>query len=350
VTLTATLFAPDPAFGVEFYDGATLLGTAPVVGATATLQVTTFTAGLHPLSATSLADGRSSALVNLQVNPPEPPPGPTPDLRPPPRVLGVAVEALYPSQASARPGGHATYAFSVFNTGNTNDSYGLSLTSSVFVDSVSAGQIDVVAGTSTIVHVTVTVPEHLGPGTGAPTTLTATSLTDPSIFGSDVVTTTVEPAGGPFVPRQAVSLRPGWNAVGLNVTHLQEVLTNPEVTAVAALGAAGNYTMGPPGVAAFTPTTRGYWVLASAATTLVYQGTLDPEKRAAVAPGWNLLAFPGGAAELRAFADGVPVELSTVIYPELLEIQPDNSYRQASAPVAGRAYWVYGWRAGELRW
>ncbi|KJY40725.1 hypothetical protein VR41_14630, partial [Streptomyces sp. NRRL B-1568] len=59
--LTATVTATAPGAGiptgtVDFFDGATLLGSAPLVGGVATLSVSTLSVGSHPLTATYNGD------------------------------------------------------------------------------------------------------------------------------------------------------------------------------------------------------------------------------------------------------------------------------------------------------
>ncbi len=71
VTLTATV-APSGASGsVEFFDGATSLGAAPVSGGTATLVTSSLPVGVHSLTASYLGDanhsGSTSSAVSLEI-------------------------------------------------------------------------------------------------------------------------------------------------------------------------------------------------------------------------------------------------------------------------------------------
>ncbi|KJY40699.1 hypothetical protein VR41_14670, partial [Streptomyces sp. NRRL B-1568] len=65
-TLTATVTATAPGVGiptgtVDFFDGATLLGSAPLVGGVATLSVSTLSVGTHSLTATYNGDTNFTA-------------------------------------------------------------------------------------------------------------------------------------------------------------------------------------------------------------------------------------------------------------------------------------------------
>lgn len=81
VTLTATVAAASPATGtVEFRDGSTVLGSAPVAGGIATLSTTALAAGTHALRAefvpTGIFAGSSSEIVSYVVADPAAPPAP----------------------------------------------------------------------------------------------------------------------------------------------------------------------------------------------------------------------------------------------------------------------------------
>ncbi len=88
VTFTATVTGVTPTGTVQFFDGATSLGTAPVGGGVATLTTSALTLGTHPITATYGGDAQNAPstsptvlqVVNVVVNPPQGPTQPIPTL------------------------------------------------------------------------------------------------------------------------------------------------------------------------------------------------------------------------------------------------------------------------------
>jgi len=68
VTLTATVSPGDPAGSVSFFDGANLLGTAPVANAVATISTATLSGGIHSLTATYGGDANNAPSTSPAFN------------------------------------------------------------------------------------------------------------------------------------------------------------------------------------------------------------------------------------------------------------------------------------------
>lgn len=106
VSLTATVSPAEEATSIDFYDGATLLGSAPVVGGVATLTTTVLTAGTHSLTA-AIAEtenylAATSASVSYLVA--KAPRSITLTVAPSPSVYGNAITLT----ATLTPGAEAT--------------------------------------------------------------------------------------------------------------------------------------------------------------------------------------------------------------------------------------------------
>ncbi|MEU3183356.1 Ig-like domain-containing protein, partial [Streptomyces sp. NPDC006923] len=204
VTLTATVAPVPPAVGtptgtVSFFDGATLLGTSPLVGGVATLSVSSLSVGVHSLTAVYSGDvtfGGSTSPVDTQTVLGA---GTTTTLTsaPDPSFFGQAV-TLTATVAPVPPAvGTPTGTVSFFDgatllgTSPLVGGVATLTTSSLSVGvhnltAVYSG--DVTFGGSTSPVDTQTV---LGAGT---TTTTLTSAPDPSVFGQAVtLTATVAP-------------------------------------------------------------------------------------------------------------------------------------------------------------
>jgi len=68
VTLTATVSPGDPTGSVSFFDGANLLGTAPVANAVATISTSTLSGGIHSLTATYGGDANNAPSTSPAFN------------------------------------------------------------------------------------------------------------------------------------------------------------------------------------------------------------------------------------------------------------------------------------------
>lgn len=146
------------------------------------------------------------------------------------------------------------------------------------------------------------------------------------------------------------SLRPGWNAVGLQVQRVSAVTEGP--TAGLAFWDGTSYQ-----TRAVTPETlnegegtrRGLYLYATEAGSLTYAGTSDSAGRfVELKTGWNLVSF----ATPTAFPLTDLRPLDSVLVP-FTEIQPDGSYRtvdRGGSLQPGRAYWVYAAGTTRLTW
>lgn len=152
-------------------------------------------------------------------------------------------------------------------------------------------------------------------------------------------------AAGQSSPSRTLSLRPGWNAVALGAE---------QIAALNAPGVAGVATYTPSGYVLEAPTEetfnagpggrRGFWVFASAATTMTYEPRQDGQgNRLTLAAGWNMVAFPGLTGGL-ALPQGAS--------PQMLEIAPDGSLTTVGPNQArgDRPYWLFATAPGVVSW
>jgi plastocyanin len=125
VTLTATVTGDAPTGSVTFEDAGTSLGVVGLSGGVATLVVSTFTAGSHPLTATYSGDagneGSAGGLTQVVNAPPNPPAATTTALTSSanPSVVGQAV-TLTATVTGAAPTGSVTFAESGTTLGTSN--------------------------------------------------------------------------------------------------------------------------------------------------------------------------------------------------------------------------------------
>jgi len=218
VTLNASVTSPGgvPTGSVTFMDGATTLGTAALVNGSASISVSTLTAGSHPLTAiyaeTATFFGSTSAVVTQVVNIPT-----TTSLAsaPNPSVTGQAVTlSATVTSAGGIPTGTVTFRDGATVLGTVtlvNGSASLSIsTLAVGAHSLTAaysGAGNFLASTSAAVAQTV------NPGS---TTTTLTSTPNPSGFGQAVTLSATVSAVAPAVgvPAGTVTFRDGVTVLG----------------------------------------------------------------------------------------------------------------------------------------
>ena len=218
VTLNASVTSPGgvPTGSVTFMDGATTLGTAALVNGSASISVSTLTAGSHPLTAiyaeTATFFGSTSAVVTQVVNIPT-----TTSLAsaPNPSVTGQAVTlSATVTSAGGIPTGTVTFRDGATVLGTVtlvNGSASLSIsTLAVGAHSLTAaysGAGNFLASTSAAVAQTV------NPGS---TTTTLTSTPNPSGFGQAVTLSATVSAVAPAVgvPAGTVTFRDGLTVLG----------------------------------------------------------------------------------------------------------------------------------------
>jgi len=144
-----------------------------------------------------------------------------------------------------------------------------------------------------------------------------------------------------------VPLNAGWNAVGFQAQRLTS-LTAPQVAGTADWNGT-QYVLAPltgEGVNG----RRGYWVFASAPTTLTYSGLDDGQGRFVdlTLNGYQLISFATSVdipvAHITATQNSQSVALTSVVG-ALFEIGPTNQYTAVNLATGmvrpGRAYWVF---------
>lgn len=188
----------------------------------------------------------------------------------------------------------------------------------------------------------------------------AVALSAPRI--ADYLTAAPTPTPTPAPGGPTVSLSSGWNGVAFQTQRVTSVSSNPSVAGLATFDG-GAYVTGnvdPATINAGTGTRRGFFVFATAPTTLTYSGEADGQGNfMTLRSGWNLCAFVGAAEvpgnALRATVDGEPRSLGSVVLPQFNEIQPNGGYETVDVTAAGRlkpgrAYWVFALGSVRLTW
>jgi len=148
-----------------------------------------------------------------------------------------------------------------------------------------------------------------------------------------------------------VSLASGWNGVGLQCYSVTS-LNAPSAVAGFAWWDGQVYQTGPFTVAelnAGNGTRRGFWVYATGPTSFTYSGSNATGANVALRSGWNLVNCPGsstlGLTDLTCSQNGSPVNLTSVVLPQVYEITGGNyTVRDLGAGgriTEGKAYWVY---------
>ena len=133
------------------------------------------------------------------------------------QVYGV-IQTPASSAQNGNPGAVVIYTFTLTNTGNSSDSYAISITGATWSTVANPTTVGpVAAGASATVQVQVTVPSNAVDGTSDTATVTATSQGDNTQSASSTATTTVQsgcqPIGGlnfttsPTAPRTGQSVQ-----------------------------------------------------------------------------------------------------------------------------------------------
>jgi hypothetical protein len=149
---------------------------------------------------------------------------------------------------------------------------------------------------------------------------------------------------------ETVTLRAGWNAVGVARTTVTAVSANPSI-AGAATWNGSSYTVGPLTPELLNASNGGVYIYATEATSFVYSGDGGQGGSVDLKTGYNLVSFHNTAdlpgSSLTATINGQPVAVASAVLPNFLEIDPQtNQYRDVDVSAggvirAGRAYWVY---------
>src|SRR5207249_3916572 len=218
VTLNASVTSPGgvPTGSVTFMDGATTLGTAALVNGSASISVSTLTAGSHPLTAiyaeTAAFFGSTSAVVTQVVNIPT-----TTSLAsaPNPSVTGQAVTlSATVTSAGGIPTGTVTFRDGATVLGTATLVNG---SASLSISTLAVGSHPLTAaygGSATFAASTSAAVNQVVNAGNSTTSLTATP--NPSITGQAVTLTAtvsaVAPATG--VPTGTVTFRDGVTVLG----------------------------------------------------------------------------------------------------------------------------------------
>lgn len=150
----------------------------------------------------------------------------------------------------------------------------------------------------------------------------------------------------------ALSLNAGWNPVGFQYSQLSAVTPGPAVGSAFWDGTAyqtGSLTAAElnAGAGPF----RGFYVFATGAGSLSYDGDNTRANSLTLRSGWNLVAFPAlapfSASNLRGTVGGQSVGLNTVLLGTAYECQGDLQNKPVDLFAAstllgnGRPYWVF---------
>lgn len=166
-----------------------------------------------------------------------------------------------------------------------------------------------------------------------------------------------------------LALHPGWNLVAFPVGLVTAVSPGPGIqgSLFAWEAAAGTYAAvgpTPAEVNAGAGTARAFWVFASQATTLGYEGSGSPPP-APLAPGWNMVAMPGLTAgqvqiagapgDLAAHAClEIPAPTGCRVYRRAFPFDASGVYAEVDLGVsstalpAGLGMWVFSHEAQTL--
>jgi len=325
VTYTATVLAEAPATGtptgsVTFTVNGSAQSPVPLVGGQASIVVSApGGASSFPVSVAYRGSGEygaSTASLTQNVN--------TPVVTPTPVYLFTV--DLLESPVEVSPGTTGRFRFTVRNNGNQDDRYRLSVSGHAGA-AVPTSEVLVPAGGSVDDFVTLTVPAGANP---EPVRLVLTARTErlPGVVSSTDLQTRIS-----SLATFTLRLHAGWNGVGFETGMLATLAADPLVLAMARYGD-GVYEILPFEALSVDETTEGFWVFSQSATTVTYTGGLVADGNLALHAGWNLVAFPDeGPGRVLPNPD---------VLAQLIEIQPDNTYRTVEGTVLpGRAYWVF---------
>ncbi len=166
---------------------------------------------------------------------------------------------------------------------------------------------------------------------------------DPVTARSEGVTAAVGPV--------TVPLASGWNGVGFQCYSVTSLNATSAVAGYAWWDGAsyqtGSFTAA--NLNAGNGTRRGFWVYATGNTSFTYSGTDSAGVNVSLRDGWNLVTCPGtatlGLTDLNCTRNGTPVNLTSVLLPQVYEINGGNyTVRDLGAGgriTMGRAYWLY---------
>ncbi len=186
----------------------------PTATNTSTSLPATNTPTAHPATATPTATPTATATT------PTTTPTPTPTDTATPISAGVLIE---PDNAlNANPGVAIAYGHTITNTGDTADTFTLTINSSQgFSVSVSPSSIMLAAGANGPLTVRVTIPGTAAGGVVDVTTVRATSANDPLVFDIAVDTTRVNTITGVIIqPNNSSTAHPG------NLVQYTHIVTN----------------------------------------------------------------------------------------------------------------------------
>jgi len=159
-----------------------------------------------------------------------------------------------------------------------------------------------------------------------------------------------------------VSLRTGWNAVGLQCQQVTSLSASSQVAGLATFEEGGYRTapVTPAEVNRGAGGRRGFWVFAFSEANLTYAGGDDGRGQAVpLQPGWNLIslatpdAVPGSALVVRRGSQVVP--LASVLLPTFYQLATDGAATPVDVTAGGtlspgHALWVFANAAAELSW
>lgn len=137
---------------------------------------------LATITFTSVGDGAQSASASLTTTAQAAPP-------PPPPVYGVSIAPASDGQ-SAPAGDTTTYALTVTNTGDTSDSFTITVSGNAWTTTAPASVGPLAAGASAPLSVDVSIPAGAANGDSDLATITVTSQGDAAQFATSTLTTT----------------------------------------------------------------------------------------------------------------------------------------------------------------
>lgn len=138
-----------------------------------------------------------------------------------------------------------------------------------------------------------------------------------------------------------VPLNPGWNGVAFQVRNVSSI-SGASVASLTVYSGNG-YTTGNADAATVNDgdgAMRGFWLFSTSAGQVTYSG--DDTGRSPVVSlrsGWNFVALPAKTAlpstDVKAYVNGSPVSLGSVILPQVYQVQSNGQYRVVDLVAGG---------------
>jgi len=160
---------------------------------------------------------------------------------------------------------------------------------------------------------------------------------------------------------QTVNLSAGWNAVSFQGMPLQQ-LSAPPAVAGFVFWDGTSYQLNSLTLAnanAGDGANRGFWVFATAATSMTYTATDVSGTSFNLRAGWNLVGFPArqltSGASIVTRRDGAAVPIESVLLPGFYQLNPDGTtslveMNRGGTITPGRPYWVFASAPVNISW